>query len=103
VRKNSFAGNKVAQLGKSENKSNSISKNVVGNSIGLKQPLTNNLVGQQNLANKPNLAGGNNRQKMDVEYEANRYEQQKMNRYNNSNQANLGVMGGRRTEDPMDE
>lgn len=106
MRKNSFGGNKVNQLGKSENKSNSISKNVIGNSIGSKQPLTNNLVGQQQqniVNNRPNQAG-NNRQKMDVEYEGNRYEQPKLNRYNSSNQQNpAGFGAGRRMEDSMDE
>jgi hypothetical protein len=58
-RKNSFNAGKIQP--KPETKSSSVTKNHIGNSLGHKNPMTNNLVGQPSgLNNKgPNL--GNNR------------------------------------------
>jgi hypothetical protein len=43
---------------------------MVANNLGNKQPLTNNLVGN---AGKANSIAGNGRQRMEMEYEGNRY------------------------------
>ena len=61
ARKGSFNGKGAQQ--KQEQKSSSVSKNHVANSLGHKNVMTNNLVGQQpQLMNKQgqNLGGNNN-------------------------------------------
>jgi hypothetical protein len=69
---------------KPEHKSNSVSKNFVGSSMGTKAPLNNNLVGPPpNLLNKAVMGGGK-----PTAFDNSKYESVP-NRYHSSNQ---GVM-----------
>ena len=72
-RKNSFNAGKIQS--KPETKSTSVTKNHIGNSLGHKNPMTNNLVGQPPgpLNNKGQSMGGNRRPiGMDNHNESNR-------------------------------
>lgn len=92
-RKNSFGGQKINQIGKQDNlKSNSLAKNISGNSLGSKQPLTNNIV-NPNIFNKQlPVQNGINKQKQgnDNGFEYSNKTEHTLNRYNSSNQNQIG-------------
>jgi hypothetical protein len=88
------------QIGGKSEKSNSISKNVVGNNMIGKQSLSNNQFGPSpNLLNSKqmNPLMGGSKQKVE-DFDGNRYEQPMLNRYNSSNQ---GGIIGKQKDEPM--